>query len=80
MDNRLYRPFDLYQAPAIGFAVVAVQFVDVAAVSDLVGVGGGVVALAPGRAVVVTYQAGEVEEGAFPAAIPAEVQVVARGA
>ncbi len=77
--HRPYRCGDADEALAVGFAVVAVQLADVGAVGNFAGVGGDVAAYLPGGAVVVAYQAGEVEERIFARVVAAEIQGIAGG-
>ena len=77
-NHRPYRHSDLHQATAIGFAVVAVQLADVRTVGNHLGVRLHMMAHLPGRTVVVTDQAGEIEKRIFPRVVPAELQRITR--
>ena len=72
--HRLYRLCDLDDAVPVGLPVVAVQFADVRTVGDLLCISLRVVAHLPGGAVVVPYQAGEIEKGILARVVAAEIQ------
>ena len=58
----------------VRFPIIAVQFADVRTVGDLLCIGLRVVAYLPSGAIIVPYQAGEIEEGILSCVVASEIQ------
>ena len=72
VDQRSDLPCNPGKHFLISSPVVTVHFTDVAAVSDLTGIGCGEVAYGGGRAVGRGYEAGEIEKAVFSGIIAAK--------
>ena len=65
---------DLDDTVPVRFPIIAVQFADVRTVGDLLCIGLRVVAYLPSGAIIVPYQAGEIEEGILSCVVASEIQ------